>query len=113
MKLKPTFYPSHLAAVALVTATLAACSAQQQGSVETALASPAGQLFCGIATASGPIVAAMIQARSGGLGEAAPIAIIATGQTQDYVRATCAKAGGVPVSPPANVAAAPRVAVGP
>lgn len=96
-------------ALGLVASALVACSADQQQKVQTALSSPLGQLFCGIATASGPIVAGMIEGNVSG--SAAPIAIIATDKTQAYVAATCAAAGGVPVSPPANPAAAPQVAV--
>ncbi len=77
--------------------TLAGCSTTQQTKVQEAAA-----------TTSGPIVAAMIEAKAGAV---APIAIIATGQAKAYVDATCAAAGGVPVSPPINPAAAPQVAV--
>lgn len=42
---------------------------------------------------------------------AAPIAIIATGAAKSYADWACAAAGGIAVSPPANPAAAPQLAV--
>lgn len=98
--------------VALTCAALAlsACSSAQ---VQTALSSPAGQLFCAVQTGGGgAVVVGLIDAEaSAAIPTAAPIAIIATGAAKATVDADCAKAGGVPVSPPANPAAAPQVAV--
>ena len=92
--------------------TLSGCTAGQQASVTADLATPAGQLFCSVETAAGPMVFAAIDAASGGA------AIIATGATASYVASACAAAKikvatstPVPVSPPAAPAAAPKVAV--
>lgn len=97
-------------AVGVSTLALMGCNAQQSQQLNTALASPAGQLFCAISTQSGPIVVGLIQAKAGA-SAAAPLAVIATGQTASYVNDLCKQAHGVPVSPPANPAAAPQVAV--
>ncbi len=81
---------------------VAACSLPTPAAVA---ASPEGQLFCAIATSSGPIVAALIDAASGGA------AVIATNAASALVASECALAGGVPVSPPAVPEAAPVVAI--
>lgn len=87
---------------------------------QTALATPAGQLFCRIHQAGGGIATvaladASVMAASPG---AAPLAIIATGATKAYVDAACAAAapaGGsaVPVPPPVGPVVVPIVAVTP
>jgi hypothetical protein len=90
---------------------IAGCS-----STGTSAASPvaqAGQLFCAVQTGGGgAVVVALIDAAASG---AAPgsgqVAVIATNMGKAYVDAACAGAGGIPVSPPANAAAAPVVAV--
>lgn len=93
----------------LVTVAAVRCTASQQASVNTALASPPGQLFCAVATGAGPIVVGLV---TGALtGPAAPLAVLATGSLASAVQADCAKAGGVPVAPPAVPSAAPMVAI--
>jgi hypothetical protein len=93
----------------------AACTAQQQQTVNTALASPPGQLFCAIQTGGGgAVVVGLVNAAvSGAAPGAAPLAVIATGASKAFVDAACAAAKGIPVVPPANPAAAPQVAVVP
>jgi hypothetical protein len=77
---------------------LAGCStAQQQSAVA------AGQLYCAKASVDGPLIVALADA----LG--APV--IVTGLAANIVAADCAAIGGIPVTPPANPAAAPVVAV--
>ncbi len=94
---------------ALLTFALSACS------TSTPQASAAGQLFCLIQQAGGgqavvALVDAQVQAAAP---TAAPVAIIATGATKAFVDAACAKASGVPTTPPADPAAAKAVAVVP
>lgn len=93
------------------TPLLFACSPTMQGQVNTALQSPAGQLFCAVETGGGgQIVVGLINAAVTGAG--APIAVLATGATKNFVDAACAAAapkGGVPVSPPAGPV--PQVAI--
>ena len=88
----------------------AGCSHAQ---VETALATPQGQLFCAVqVNGGGAVVVALIDAEaSAATPSAAPIAVIATGLAKAVVDADCAAAGGIAVSPPANPAAAPKLAV--
>jgi hypothetical protein len=85
-------------------------SACTQAQLNAAAETPAGQLFCAIATATGPVVAGLIDATASAL---SPVAIIATGATSAYVTAACAAAGGVAVSPPPNLADVPELAVVP
>ena len=99
-----------LAGVAVVT--LVGCSTADQTKVTNALATPAGQLFCQVAAGAGPLVVAAIDKRLSG-STYGPIAVLATDKSVAYVNATCAAAGGVPVSPPANPDAAPKVLVTP
>ena len=89
---------------------LAACSAAQ---IQNAATSPAGQLFCAVQTGGGgAIVVGIIDAEASAVVPgAAPVAVIATNAAKSYVDNACAAAGGIPVSPPANPAAAPSVAV--
>ena len=87
---------------------LAGCSTAQVAKVTVA-----GQLFCAINTADGPIVAGLIQAAAPLAGASAPAVILATGATEAFVKAACAAAGGIPVSPPTDPATAPQVAVVP
>lgn len=102
----------HQYAALAVAFVLAGCSDTQ---INTALSSPSGQLFCAIQTAGGgTVVAGLIDAEASAVAPGAtPIAIIATGATKATVDADCAKAGagGIAVSPPANPAAAPQIAV--
>jgi hypothetical protein len=91
---------------------LSACAAQE-AQINTALQSMPGQLFCGIQTGGGgALVVGLVNAEVAAAAPgAAPIAVIATGATRAFVDQACARAGGIPVSPPANPAAAPQVAV--
>lgn len=100
----------HAGLTLCTAAMLTACS---QSQVQTALSSPAGQLFCAVQTAGGgTVVAGLIDAEaSASTGPAAPVAIIATGVAQAQVNQDCAQAGGIPVSPPANPSTAPQIAV--
>lgn len=63
-----------------------------------------GQLFCSVATASGPIVTAIIDAVDAK-------AVTVTGKAAATVAGICSVIGGIPVSPPANPAQAPTTAV--
>ena len=98
--------------VAFAAFSLAGCT---QAQVQTQLATPAGQLFCAVETASGPQVVALAS-KAGGT------AVIATGVAQTVVNADCsaatasiAGATGVatPISPPASTADVKTVAVTP
>jgi hypothetical protein len=101
--------------------SLAACTPAQNAQVQTALASPAGQLFCAIQVGGGgTIVVGLINAEAtAAVPGAAPVAILATGAAKAQVDADCAAAGksaggtGLAVSPPANPAVVPQVAVVP
>ncbi len=91
---------------------LAGCSVAQNAVVTKAMGTPAGQLFCAIHTASGPLVVAAVDAEATSLSPAsAPVAIIATGLAKAQVDADCAAAGGIAVSPPAATVAVPQIAV--
>ena len=79
-----------------------------------------GQLFCAIETqGGGQIVAGIVQtAAAPAVGPAAPLVVLATNATDAFVRGACDQAAkniggkaGVPVSPPANPATVPPVAV--
>ncbi len=89
---------------------LAGCTSAQ---LQTAASTPAGQLFCAVQTAGGgSIVVGLIDAEASSLAPAAaPVAILATNATKILVDRACAAAGGIAVSPPANPASAPQVAV--
>ena len=95
----------------VIVLSLAACTAAQNTSVETALGTPSGQLFCAVQSTSGPLVFAVLNASAGGS------AVIATNAAQAIVNAECAAAivpgaigTPIPVSPPVNPSAAPRIA---
>lgn len=85
---------------ALAACGLAACS---QSAVTSALATPAGQLFCAVQTSGGgTVVVGLVNAEVTAVAPGvAPVAIIATGATEAQVNADCAAAKGVPVAPPA------------
>ena len=85
---------------ALAAGSLAACS---QSQITSALATPAGQLFCAVQTSGGgTVVVGLVNAEvTAAVPGAAPIAVIATGATEAQVNADCAAAKGVPVAPPA------------
>ena len=97
-------------AVLCLIGTVSGCS---QAQVNTALATPQGQLFCAVQTGGGgAVVVALVDASASAVAPAAaPVAVIATGATKAVVDADCAAAGGIAVSPPANPAAAPKLAV--
>ena len=120
----------------LVTSVLAlaACSAQDASTLATAASqtttgqslltraqaratslarTPEWELFCAVQLAGGgAIVAALIDAQAAATAPAAaPVAIIATGAAKSFVDAACAKAGGIPVSPPVDPDSAPRIAI--
>jgi hypothetical protein len=102
--------------LATMIVALAGCTAAQTAKVNTALSSPAGQLFCALDEgAAGQVVVGVIDAAasSANVGQ---VAVLATGATQSFVQAACAAAAksagatvGIPVSPPA--ATVPNVAV--
>ncbi len=77
---------------------LAGCTAAQ-----TNTAVRDGQLFCAKATTDGPLVVAVA--------DAAGAPIIVTGLAAAVVKGDCALIDAIPVTPPANPAAAPVVAV--
>lgn len=89
---------------------LAACT---PGQITAAASTPAGQLFCAVQLAGGgTVVVGLIDAQASAVSPAAaPVAILATGVAKSVVDSYCAKAGGVAVSPPADPAAAPKIAV--
>lgn len=85
----------------LTLAALVACSPAQQASIDRAVI--AGQTFCAKATATGPLVVALV--------DAAGAPVIATNQAAGVVQAACASISAIPVSPPPNPGQAPVVAV--
>lgn len=97
-------------------AVLAGCSST---SINNALSSPAGQLFCAVQTdGGGTAVVGLIDAEATAAAPAlGPVAVIATGAGKAQVDADCATAGksaggtGMAVSPPSNPAAAPQMAI--
>lgn len=80
----------------LVGLLVAGCSATQVAS---------GQLYCAKIVSGLPMIV--------GLADLAGAPIVATGQAASIVTAECAIVQGIPVSPPANPAAAPVVAIAP
>lgn len=62
-----------------------------------------GQLFCAKATADGPLVVALVNL--------AGVPVIATDAAKEVVDQACGAVNAIAVSPPANPAAAPIVAV--
>ena len=89
---------SQIATVASVlTGTIQAKTAAEEGVA-------AGQLFCSVATADGPIVTAIVDA-------ADAKAVTVTGKAAAFVASVCAVINGIPVSPPAAPNAAPITAV--
>jgi hypothetical protein len=88
------------------------CTPTENAKLSAAASSPAGQLFCAVQAVGIPMVVGMLDAEASALApSAAPVAVLAAGMAKAYVDAICAKAGGIAVSPPANPAAAARVAV--
>ena len=79
---------------------LGACSAAQTSSINAVIAQ--GQSYCALATATGPLVVALANAQG--------VPVIVTNKTAQEVAAACALIGAIPVTPPANAAAAPVVA---
>ncbi len=88
-----------LSTLLLCVLVLAGCTTQ---AASTALA--AGQQFCSVATAAGPVVVRLIEATTN-------VPVIVTGKAADVVAATCALVQGIPVSPPPAPETAPVVAV--
>lgn len=89
---------------------MAGCTQQQ---VQTALATPAGQLFCAVNTiGGGTIIAAITTDIAAGVNPLLQtVSVIATNATKAYVTNACAAAGGLPVSPPPVPSAAPQINV--
>jgi hypothetical protein len=101
----------------LLTLLLYGCAASQRAAVSAAK-SPPGQLFCALQSEGGVYVAGLIDAEASGLSPTgSAVAVLATGLTKARVDADCALAGtsvggsGIAVSPPADPASAPQVAV--
>ena len=101
----------------LIGSALVRCTQAQE---QTALATPAGTLFCAVHQAGGGVAVVALADASvvAANPTAAPIAIIATNMTKLYVDAACAAAapaGGtaVPVPPPVGPVVVPIVAVTP
>jgi branched-subunit amino acid ABC-type transport system permease component len=102
-------------------AALAGCTVAQNAKVNTALSSPQGQLFCAVVIGGSPIIMGVVQTASAAVGPAGEAAaLLATGATSAFVQNACKQAAanvggtaGAPVSPPANPAAVPLVAVDP
>jgi hypothetical protein len=72
-------------------------------------------MFCAVQTSGGgAVVVGLINAAvAGAAATAEPLAVIATGASKQFVDAACAAAKGIPVSPSANPATAPQVAIVP
>ena len=79
------------------------CSTSQTAAFNTTAANVVkdGQLFCAMETTTGPLTVALANAAG------APVKV--TGQASADVAAACALINAIPVSPPANPAAAPVV----
>lgn len=93
-----------LIAAGLVLAALTGCAFLK---AETGTTTN-GQLFCALSTGNGAaLTVALVSAVSPG------VVVMAMDATKDFVDAACAAAHGVPVSPPANPVAAPKVAIVP
>ena len=88
----------HCLAALLATTALAACANPQVQQTVVA-----GQQFCAEATATGPLVVALVNTAG------TPVTV--TNKAAADVAAACALIGAIPVSPPANPGAAPVVAV--
>jgi hypothetical protein len=91
----------------LAPLTLAACSGtaeQSNAKVQQVLdrVHMQGQLYCSIATRTGPLVVA--------LASTSGVPVTVTGKAADVVAAACNVVAAVPVPPPADPAAAPVVA---
>lgn len=106
-----------IAACAAVAMLSGGCTPEQE---RTALATPAGTLFCAVHKAGGGTAVVVLADATVGAGnpEVAPLALIATGASKAYVDAACAAAapaGGTaePVPPPGGPAVIPIVAVTP
>ncbi len=82
------------AALLLAACTPAGCTpAQEQRTVVD------GQLFCGVATKSGPLVVAIVSATG--------VPVVVTGMASAAVASICAVIAAIPVTPPPVPAAAP------
>jgi len=107
-------------AVALFFST--SCSPSSTSTTASLLQSNPGQLFCALQTSGGgAIVAALVDASvstNPSTAAVAPIAVLATNQTKQFVDDACAQAAkntsavaGIAVSPPPATAIVPLVAV--
>ena len=97
--------------VGVALALLAGCSVTQQAQF-VADARVAGQLFCAVNTATGPIIVGLITAAAPAInGPAAPTVILATNASKAFVDAACKAAGGIAVSPPIAAPVVPQVAI--
>ena len=93
----------HVAAAGLLAVALAGCVAPSPtNALNTVVAD--GQLFCGVASAAGPLVVGIVDAANNK-------AVTVTGQASKWVSNVCALVNGIPVTPPAVPAATPVVAV--
>jgi hypothetical protein len=105
----------------IVLVAVSACSALQLQNAETKVntalnqaattAAGAGQLFCGVATQTGPLVVGLLDAAASIAGQPAIVSVI--NKSAAWVASACAtwNAAAVPVVPPANPAMVPAVAV--
>lgn len=86
------------------------CTAQQIDAFNNATnnAIVQGQLFCAKATATGPLIVAVVSAASG-TEKSSPV--IATNATATFVSNVCSGIGAIPVAPPNNTANVPVIAV--
>jgi hypothetical protein len=104
MKMNRNKLSPGLATVAIaLLGILDGCSTSQTAAFNTTAANVVkdGQLFCAMETTTGPLTVAL--ANTAG----APVKV--TGQASADVAAACALINAIPVSPPANPAAAPVV----
>jgi hypothetical protein len=112
-----------IAVAITVGAMTAACSNDPPSRIVAAIDSPPGQLFCSIQLAGGgTLVAGVVDAvATAAAPGAAPLAILATGQTKAFVDEVCARAAqqvaggvaGMPVPPPGLQPAVQQVQVAP
>ncbi len=105
--------------VVLGAAGLVSCTAAQQAELVAVLSTPPGQLFCALEKNGATTVVGLIDAEASALVPGStPVAVLATGALKATVDAECAAAAvsagaasGIAVSPPANPAAVPQLAI--
>jgi hypothetical protein len=83
---------------AMLCLALSSCT---PGQVQSIVAT--SQLYCGVATSTGPLVVAIVDTSG------RPVSVL--GKTAQAVAAICAAVDAIPISPPASAASAPVVAV--